>query len=61
MASKKTWIAGATKHEGALHKALHVPRDEKIPKTRLKAAEKKGGKVGREAHLAETLSHLHKS
>lgn len=49
------WIAGATKNKGALHRALHVPEDEKIPETKLKTAEKKGGKIGREAHLAETL------
>ncbi|MDB5429543.1 MAG: hypothetical protein JWP35_659 [Caulobacter sp.] len=60
MAEKKKWIAGATKHKGALHKALHVPQDEKIPVSKLHAAEKKGGKVGREAQLAENLSHLHK-
>ena len=58
MAEKKKWIAGATKHKGALHEALHVPKDEKIPKSKLDAAEKKGGKVGREARLAETLSHV---
>ena len=57
---KKKWIAGATKHKGALHEALHVPKDEKIPAAKLHAAEKRGGKVGREARLAETLSHLHK-
>jgi hypothetical protein len=60
MAGKKKWTAGATKHEGALHKALHVPEGETIPKSKLHAAEKKGGKVGKEAQLAENLSHLHK-
>jgi hypothetical protein len=60
MASKKKWIKGAVKHPGALHEALHVPKDEKIPAAKLHAAEKKGGKVGREARLAETLSHMHK-
>lgn len=59
MAEKKKWIAGATKHKGALHEALGVPKDEKIPKAKLHAAEKKGGKIGREARLAENLSHLH--
>jgi hypothetical protein len=59
MAKKKKWIKGAIKHEGALHEALHVPKDEKIPEKTLKAAEKRPGKVGREARLAETLSHLH--
>jgi hypothetical protein len=63
MAEKKKWIKGAIKHPGALHKALHVPQDEKIPDSKLKAAEKKGGKIGREARLAETLkglNHHHK-
>jgi hypothetical protein len=59
MATRK-WIKDATKKKGALHKALGVPQDEKIPAAKLHAAEKKGGKVGREARLAETLSHLHK-
>ena len=57
MAQKK-WIKGAVEHKGALHEALHVPQDEKIPKAKLHAAEKKGGKVGREARLAENLGHL---
>ena len=58
MAEKKKWIAGATRKKGALHKALHVPEGEKIPESKLKAAEKKGGKVGKEARLAETLKGL---
>lgn len=49
------WIAGATKNKGALHRALHVPEDEKIPASKLHAAAKKDGKIGREARLAETL------
>jgi len=57
MAERK-WIKGAIKHKGALHKALGVPQDEKIPKSKLQAAEKKGGKIGSEARLAENLSHL---
>jgi hypothetical protein len=56
--AQRKWIKGAIKRKGALHEALGVPEDEKIPKGRLKAAEKKGGKVGREARLAETLGHL---
>ncbi|MDB5458820.1 MAG: hypothetical protein JWO72_561 [Caulobacteraceae bacterium] len=59
MAERK-WIKGAVKHKGALHEALDVPKDEKIPAAKLHAAAKKGGKVGREARLAENLSHLHK-
>jgi hypothetical protein len=57
MAERK-WIKGATKHKGALHEALGVPKDEKIPAAKLHAAEKKGGKVGKEARLAENLGHL---
>ncbi len=58
MPEKKKWIAGATKKEGALHKALHVPKDEKIPAAKLHAAAKKDGKIGKEARLAETLKGL---
>ena len=55
---KKKWIAGATRHEGKLHEALHVPKDEKIAAAKLHAAAKKGGKIGKEARLAETLKGL---
>lgn len=54
------WIQKIHMKKGALHKELGVPEDKKIPKKKLKAAEKKGGKLGKRAHLAETLSHLHK-
>ena len=60
MASKKNWIAGATKNKGALHRALGVPEGKKIPDSKIKAAEKKGGKVGKEARLAETLKGFKK-
>ena len=56
----KNWIAGATKNKGALHKNLGVPAGEKIPAAKLKAAAAKGGKVGKEARLAETLKGLKK-
>lgn len=58
--SDKKWIQGAIKHPGALHKELGVPEGKKIPEKKLKAAEKKGGKVAKRAHLAETLKKLHK-
>ena len=58
IASTKKWIAGATGKKGKLHEALHVPKDEKIPAAKLHAAAKKGGKVGKEARLAETLKGL---
>jgi hypothetical protein len=53
------WIQGAIKHPGSLHKALHVSKGEKIPEKKLHAAEKKGGKLAKKAHLAETLKHMH--
>lgn len=56
---KKKWIQGAIKHPGALHRDLGVPMGKKIPEKKLKAAEKKGGKVGERAHLAETLKGMH--
>ncbi len=56
----KKWIAKATKNKGALHRALGVPADEKIPKTKLNAAAKKEGKLGKEARLAKTLAKLKK-
>jgi hypothetical protein len=56
----KNWIEGATKNKGALHKALGVPAGKKIPSKTLAAAAKKGGKVGKEARLAETLKGFKK-
>lgn len=54
------WIQKAIKKPGALHKQLGVPSNKKIPVKKLKEAEKKGGLVGKRAHLAETLKHLRK-
>lgn len=54
------WIQGAIKKPGALHKELGVPEGKKIPEKKLKEAEKKGGKIAKRAHLAETLKKLHK-
>lgn len=59
--AKEKWIAGAIKHKGALHEKLHVPKDKKIPKAKIKKAEhSKSPKLAKEARLAETLSHLRK-
>lgn len=55
---KEHWIAGAIKHPGALRKQLKIADDKTIPMKKLKAAEKKGGTLGKRAHLAETLKHL---
>jgi hypothetical protein len=57
---EKHWIKNATKNKGALHKRLGVPKGEKIPAKKLKKAEKAGGKLGKEARLAETLKGLRK-
>jgi hypothetical protein len=56
----KDWIKGAIKHPGSLRKELHTKKGEKIPEKKLKAAEKKGGTIGKRAHLAETLKSFHK-
>ena len=55
----KNWIKGAIKHPGALHKALGVPMGKKIPMSKLSAAAKKGGKLGKRARLAQTLRKMH--
>lgn len=55
----KKWIQGAIKHPGALHRELHVPEGEKIPKSKLAKAAHAGGTLGRRARLAETLGHMH--
>ena len=55
---EEKWIQQAIKKPGALHKQLGVPADEKIPAGELKAAAKKGGKLGQRARLAITLRKL---
>lgn len=57
----KDFIAGAIKHPGALHKALHVKQGKKIPTSVLSHAEHMKGKVGREARFAETLKKIHRN
>lgn len=46
--------------KGALRKQLDIKAGEKIPEKKLKAAEKKGGTLGKRARLAETLREMHK-
>ncbi len=62
MAEKKKWIQEALgpSSKGKLHKKLGVPEGKKIPESKIKSAEKKGGKVGKEARLAETLKSFKK-
>ena len=52
----KNWISGAIKKPGALHKSLGVAKGKKIPKGKIAKAAKKGGKLGKRARLAQTLS-----
>lgn len=54
------WISKMGMKKGALHRKLGVAEDKNIPEKKLKAAEKKGGKIGKEARLAETLKSFHK-
>ncbi len=50
------WMAGAVKNPGGLHKSLGVSAGKKIPAKKVAAAAKKGGKVGRQARLAQTFA-----
>ena len=54
------WIQKAIKKPGALHKELGVPAGKKIPSSKLAAAAKKPGKMGKRARLAETLKGMKK-
>ncbi len=58
--AKDNWIADAIKKPGSLRKELHIKKGEKIPEKTLKAAAKKGGKLGKRAQLAETLKSFKK-
>jgi len=55
----KKWIQDMHMKKGALHEELGVNKKDKIPKKKLKAAAKKGGKLGKRARLAETLGRFH--
>jgi hypothetical protein len=54
------WIQKAIKHPGALHKALGVPKGEKIPEKKLSKAAASSGKIGKQARLAQTLKGIKK-
>ncbi len=60
MAEGGSWIQGAIKKPGALREQLGVKKGEKIPKAKLAAAAKKGGKLGQRARLAITLGKMRK-
>lgn len=56
----KNWIKKATKEKGALHEALGVPLDKKIPSKKLdKALHSKNTKIRKEANLDKTLKSFH--
>ena len=58
--AKKKWIQKAIKHPGALRKALGAKAGKPISASKLAAAAKKGGTLGRRARLAQTLKKLRK-
>lgn len=56
----KDWIKDAIKEKGALHKALGIPVDKKIPSKRLdKALHSKDMTIKKQANLAKTLKSFH--
>jgi len=56
----KKWIAKATKNKGALHRHLGITVGQRIPVATLRTASRRGGLIGREAHLALTLRGLNR-
>jgi hypothetical protein len=52
------FIQKAIKKPGALHAELNVPKGQKIPLDRLRAAAKSKGKLGQRARFAETLERI---
>ena len=54
------WIQKAIKKPGALKIALGVSAEKKISSSKLAAAAKKPGKLGKRARLAETLKGFKK-
>jgi hypothetical protein len=57
---KDKWIQKAIKKPGALRRTLGIKKGETIPASKLRAAAKKGGKLGQRARLAITLKKLRK-
>ena len=57
----KNWIQGMKMKKGALHKALNVPLDQKIPAKKIaKAAKSANPKLAKRAILARTLRGIRK-
>lgn len=58
---EKRFIKKAIKDPGALHRALKIPKENKIPENKLLKAEKSNNpKIKKMAILAETLKKLRK-
>ena len=55
---RPNFIQKAIKHPGALHRDLGVPQGQKIPVSKIRAAAKRPGVVGRRARFALTLMKL---
>jgi len=59
--SEKKWIQEAIKEKGSLRKSLNVKKGQKIPASKLEAAEhSKNPKTRKRAQLASTLKAMHK-
>ena len=57
---EKKWIQKAIEKPGSLHRALGVPKGEKIPASKLKVKSSDSPKMKRRKILAKTLSKLRK-
>jgi hypothetical protein len=53
--ARRRWIRGAISHRGALHRALGIPMNRRIPTSTLEALARAPGKLGKRARLALTL------
>jgi len=56
--AERKWIQKAIKRPGALRRRLKVKEGQKIPVKRLAKAAKAGGRLGRQARLAQTLRKI---
>lgn len=56
----KNFIKDAIKKKGQLHKDLGVPQGQKIPKSKIEAAARGGGKTAQRARFAKTLKGFNK-
>jgi len=54
------WIQKAKIKKGALRSQMGIKKGKKIPLSKLKAAAKKGGKLGKRANLALTFRKMRK-